>query len=132
MQQQQGMTDKQLASNAGKLVIAGSETTATLLAGTTYFLMKDRDALARATCEVRTTFQSESEINFTSVNKLSYMVACLDEALRLYPPVATGLPRVVPKGGGTVSGTFIPENVWNSLPYLTYLDVSRAKSADYK
>lgn len=29
----------------------------------------------------------------------------------MYPPVPTGLPRVVPKGGAVISGRFVPENV---------------------
>ncbi|RSL44268.1 hypothetical protein CEP54_014744 [Fusarium duplospermum] len=39
---------------------------------------------------------------------LIYMLACLDEALRMYPPIAGSLPRQIPKGGSEVSGRFIP------------------------
>jgi cytochrome P450 len=60
---------------------------------------------------VRSTFSSEKEINFVSVNQLSYMLACLNEALRMYPPVANGLPRVVSKGGAQILGQYIPERV---------------------
>lgn len=65
--------------------------------------------------EVRTTFGKESDVDLTSVNKLTYMLACLDEALRLYPPVPTGLPRTVPEGGAMVRGEFLPEKV--SFPF---------------
>ncbi|KAH6982446.1 cytochrome P450 [Ilyonectria destructans] len=105
-----GMTMDQVVKNAGVLIIAGSETTATVLSGVTYLLLKNPKALSKLTEEVRTTFQSEEEIDLTSVNKLSYMLACLDEALRMYPPIAGGLSRVCPEGGATVSGRFIPEN----------------------
>lgn len=37
------------------------------------------------------------------------MLACLKEALRLYPPVAGEMPRIVPKGGGNIAGSFVPE-----------------------
>lgn len=39
------------------------------------------------------------------------MLACLNEALRVYPPVPTGLPRVTPAGGRTILGRFVPQGV---------------------
>lgn len=35
------------------------------------------------------------------------MNACIDEALRIFPPVPTGLTRTVPVGGDTVAGEFL-------------------------
>lgn len=93
------------------LIIAGSETTATLLAGATFLLLQQPETLRKLTREVRSAFATEDEIDMTSVNKLPYLFACLDEALRMYPPVAVGLPRVCPKGGAEVSGHFVPEDV---------------------
>ncbi|RYP36843.1 hypothetical protein DL767_003233 [Monosporascus sp. MG133] len=98
-----------LTMNANILIVAGSETTATLLSGAVFFLTSHPDKLARVAEEVRTTFNSEEEINLSSVSGLSYMLACLNETLRCYPPVALGLPRQVPKGGAYVAGQFIPE-----------------------
>ncbi|RYP69226.1 hypothetical protein DL771_006194 [Monosporascus sp. 5C6A] len=99
-----------LAMNANLLIVAGSETTATLLGGLVFFLTTNPDKLARVVEEVRTTFNSEEEISLSSVSRLPYMLACLNEALRCYPPVAVGLPRQVPKGGAYVAGQFIPES----------------------
>lgn len=42
---------------------------------------------------------------------LPYMLACLDEAMRMYPPIANGLPRVCPEAGAEVLGEYIPANV---------------------
>lgn len=100
-----------LASNASILVIAGSETTATALAGLTYFLCMNPHALAKLTAEVRSTFKSESEIDIHSAGQLTYLKACIDETLRAYPPIPHGLPRVVPPGGRTISGRYVPEKV---------------------
>lgn len=94
------MSLDELEANSSILIIAGSETTATVLAGVTYLLLKNPDKMKKLVEEVRTMFASEEEIDLTSVNRLTYMLACLDEALRMYPPVPTGLPREVPKGGG--------------------------------
>lgn len=97
--------------NAAVLVLAGSETTATLLCGAVYLLGLHPDILAKVVHEVRTSFKMEDEIDLISVNALSYMLACLNETFRMYPPAPAGLPRVVPKGGCNVAGHWIPQDV---------------------
>lgn len=105
------MPPRDIESHAGLLIVAGSETTATLLSGATYMLLKNPQVLARLTHEVRSAFTSEDEINIASAAQLTYLNACIDESLRSYPPVPIGLPRVVPKGGKVFSGKFVPEGV---------------------
>lgn len=100
------------------LIIGGSETTATLLSGVTYYLLCNPSTLAKLTTEIRNAFQREDEITITSVGQLPYLLACLDEGLRVYPPVPIGLPRVVPKGGATIAGRFVPEDVSAASPPL--------------
>lgn len=39
------------------------------------------------------------------------VLAVFKEALRFYPPVAGEMPRIVPKGGATVAGQFVPEGI---------------------
>ncbi|KAF7596258.1 hypothetical protein BBP40_002402 [Aspergillus hancockii] len=104
-----------LVSNGESLIIGGSETTATTLSGVTYYLLTNPHALEKITQEVRSTFKSESDIDLVSVGKLTYTFACLDEGMRLYPPVAPGLPRVVPEGGATVLGQFVPGNTYIAI-----------------
>lgn len=108
-------------SNASTLLIAGSETTATLLSGVVYLLLTHPDKLARLVEEVRSSYKDEREITLTTVSSLTYMLACLDEALRRYPPVALGMPRTVPAGGATIAGFQVPENttvaVWHQACY---------------
>ncbi|KAH9992013.1 cytochrome P450 [Xylariaceae sp. FL0662B] len=104
------MDINKLAANSSLIIIAGSETTATLLSGAAFLLTTNPDKLAVLAKEVRTSFSSEEEITLLSVNKLDYMLACLNEALRRYPPVTGALPRVSPKGGTTITGKFVPEN----------------------
>jgi averantin hydroxylase len=106
-----GMTRDEMVSNASFLILAGSETTATLLSGATYLLLKHPDVMAKLVAEIRTTFKSNSEIDLFTVGKLEYMLALLDETMRLYPPV-TSLPnRVAPRGGQIVCGEFVTEGV---------------------
>ncbi|KAI1434436.1 putative cytochrome P450 monooxygenase [Xylaria sp. CBS 124048] len=106
-----GLTYEKVVNNADILVFAGSETTATLLTGATFFLTTNPEVLKKLEQEVRSAFKSENEITLTSVNSLSYMLACLNESLRCYPPVASGLPRQVPKGRGVfIDGHHVPED----------------------
>ena len=110
-----------LQMNTSILIIAGSETTATLLSGLTYLLLTNPDAMKKLAAEIRTTFESEDEITMASAANLPYMHACLNEALRRYPPGASGFPRVVPRGGANIAGTFVPEEtvvaVWHYAAY---------------
>lgn len=100
-----------LRANSSLLIVAGSETTATLLSGVTYLLLKNPDTLKRLVVEIRATFKSDADTNIVSVQQLPYLRACLDEGLRLYPPVPIGMPRVVPEGGAWIAETQVPQDV---------------------
>ncbi|KAJ0330007.1 hypothetical protein COL5a_003838 [Colletotrichum fioriniae] len=110
------MSYKQLEGNSQILIAAGSETTATLLAGLTYLLTQNPRVLAKLTTEVRSTFTHPDEITFTGVNSCKYLLACIEEALRVYPPSPQPHHRIVPAGGATVDGVFLPEGTSVSIP----------------
>ncbi|RYP68304.1 hypothetical protein DL770_008467 [Monosporascus sp. CRB-9-2] len=99
---------EKLGSNAFILILGGSETTATTLSGATYLLLTHPEVLEKLNHEVRSAFASADEITISSVGKLSYMLAVLNESLRLYPPVMSGLVRVVPPGGEEIAGHWVP------------------------
>jgi len=90
-------------------MVAGTETTATLLSGLTYYLLKHPDKLQKVTDEVRAL--TEEELTLEQLPRLSYLNACFEEGLRVYPPVPVGLPRVVPKEGTSICGEWIPGKV---------------------
>lgn len=94
------------------LVIAGSETTATLLTAATYHLLKAPEQYRRAVTEVRSVFQSDADVNMHSVNQLPYMIAVLQEALRIFPPIPIAMARIVSQPGGQIiDGNPVPEGV---------------------
>ncbi|KAG4442095.1 hypothetical protein IFR05_002432 [Cadophora sp. M221] len=107
---EKGMSRQELMKNSELLIIAGSETTATLLSGLTYFLLKTPHAYAKVQEEVRSAFKSAKEITLTSTGQLPYLQACLEEALRIYPPVPLALPRRTQPEGAMISGYFVPGN----------------------
>ncbi|TKA45892.1 hypothetical protein B0A54_03577 [Friedmanniomyces endolithicus] len=84
-----------LYENAITLVVAGSETTATLLAGATHLLCRNSEVLNTVRSEVRSAFKTDSDITSKSVNNLTYMLTVLTESMRMFPPTAFGLPRFV-------------------------------------
>ncbi|KAF7185707.1 Cytochrome P450 monooxygenase [Pseudocercospora fuligena] len=94
--------------NSALFIVAGSETTANLLSGLFARLIWNPDKYQRLVDEIRSSFKSEDEIVYEKLSKLTYLNACIEEGLRIHPPVPTGLLRTVPKEGDTIDGQWIP------------------------
>jgi cytochrome P450 len=105
------MSLDEIGENSNVLIVAGSETTATWLSGTTFWLLKHPAAYQKLVDEVRSSFAKEEDINLTAVSQLKYLLAVLREGSRMYPPVPSGQPRKVPQGGAVVNGEWIAEGV---------------------
>jgi cytochrome P450 len=73
----------------------------------TMWLMRTPRAYQRLTTEIRTTFKSVTDINFLDLQAMPYMQACIEEGLRIFPSIPTGLTRTVPKSGDTIAGEWI-------------------------
>lgn len=66
------------------------------------------------------SLESPDEIaKFDQVKELPYLNAVISEVLRYRPTSAFGLPRLVPKGGATISGEFFKEGTVLSVPSCT-------------
>ncbi|KAJ4383147.1 hypothetical protein N0V86_001189 [Didymella sp. IMI 355093] len=102
------LTRPEMDSNAILFLVAGSETTATALSGTTYLLLKNPAVYSHVVDEIRNTFKASKDITIDAVNSLPYLLATLQEGLRYYPPLPTGFPRVVPGHGQQISGHYVP------------------------
>ncbi|KZL68279.1 trichothecene C-15 hydroxylase (cytochrome P450), partial [Colletotrichum tofieldiae] len=117
----QALTFEELKSNSSTLIIAGSETTATALSAATYYVLSNPDSLKKLNDEVRNAFTSEDDIDMVSVQKLVYLQAVINEALRMYPPVPTGIMRRVTDDGGVFLGQYVPSGtlvqVWHWAAY---------------
>ena len=104
-------TRGEIYSNSNLLIMAGSETSAAAMSGCLYHLVKTPQVMSRLVDEIQTTFHTEKEITFEAVAGLPYLDAVLHESMRLYPAQPIFTPRITPKGGASVAGLFVPENV---------------------
>jgi len=109
-----GTSREEFIASADTVLLGGSETSSTLLSGLTYYLLKNPRVLQKLVTEIRTKFQREEDIDFTGVNSLDYMLACIDEAFRLYPPVPGALLRKT-REDDVICGQYVPPNVRLSL-----------------
>lgn len=107
----QGMTRDEINVNMEILILAGSETTATALSATTWFLLKNPASLDKLRNEIRDTFPTDADINVSTLSTLPYLHAVLTEALRLHPPAPITIPRATPPGGVHICGSYVPEGV---------------------
>ena len=105
-----GLTDWNLAGYANVLIMAGSETSAALLSGLTYYLCRTPEVYKKLKDEVRGRFKTADEITSVSAT-FPYLTAVIQEALRIYPPSPIAPPRITPKEGGMVADVFVPGGV---------------------
>jgi cytochrome P450 len=101
------MTEGEIKAAARIFIIAGSETTATLLSGAFFHLLTHPEYLSRLTHEIRTAFLTESEIDIQSTGSLPFLQAVIQESLRLYPPTPNTFPRTTPEPGQVICGRFV-------------------------
>lgn len=106
-----GLSRDEMNSNAGLFMVAGTETTATLVSGLTYLLLKNPEIMKKLVQEIRGSFGSLADMQMEAVAALPYLNACMKEAFRLYPPVPIGLPHLTPSEGSTICGEYIPPGV---------------------
>jgi cytochrome P450 len=100
----------EMHSNADLFMIAGTETTATLVSGLLYYLLMNPDKMKELQAELRGTFKTREDITMASLVHLKYLNACIEEGLRMHTPVPVGLPRVTPADGTAICGQWIPAN----------------------
>ena len=105
-----GYTRETLEAESELLIIAGSDTSSTVLAATFFYLVRNTRVLQKLTEEIRKTFSSMEEIRGSNpkLASLTYLQAVLNEAMRMSPPVGAHIPREVLPGGATIDGYEIP------------------------
>lgn len=97
-----------LLDEAAILLGAGSDSTGVTLMVTAYHLLQNPLARQRLDAELRDAWPVLDEVPpYEILEKLPYLAAVTKEGLRMFPGVIAH-PRVVPREGAVISGTFIP------------------------
>lgn len=114
-----GMSIDELRENASILILAGSETSATGLAGMFYLLCTNPSKMQKLTSEIRGAFNSETEITLQTINqRVPYQMKVINESLRIFTPapVSVTLNRITFPEGSRIIGEFVPGNTVVSIP----------------
>jgi cytochrome P450 len=114
-----------LSADAGLLIVAGSDTSSNAMAVTIFNLLAHEGYYAKVQKEVESVFGDHLADDLERLSKECPLLnACINETLRLWPPVASGLQRTTPAEGLTLpNGTFIPGNtVVSTLTYAIHRD----------
>jgi cytochrome P450 len=105
------MTRDEMNLTAAVILIAGSETSATVLCGAAYNLARNPDVQKKAQAEVRSAFKSDQDITLLSLARLPYLAALIEESLRCFPAVPGTFPRRTGPDGDHIAGYFVPADV---------------------
>lgn len=116
--------DLNLTADGIVISIAGSDTTAAALTCLFLELATHPDITQKLQQELDALYQDNSAPDATALTRLEYLQACIDEGLRLHPPVPAGVQRVTPPGGLHIGDdVYIPGDVIVKIPtYLLHRD----------
>ncbi|KAF7308180.1 hypothetical protein HMN09_00665800 [Mycena chlorophos] len=100
------------------IIVAGSDTSSVALSYFIYCMLCNPELYARAQAEVDSVYPDvESCLDSTHHDELKFLTACIQESLRLFPPVPTGGPRKIPKGDAKIiAGKLIPPETQIYVP----------------
>lgn len=113
-----GFTLNEIAAESTTLIVAGADTSSVTFAAILFYLADNKAAFDRAAAEVRSKFSSVDEIVMgAALTSCEYLYACINEALRMSPPVGLALWReVIVPGGMTLDGKRIPQGTDVGVP----------------
>ncbi|KAF8146895.1 cytochrome P450 [Mycena galopus ATCC 62051] len=101
-------------------IVGGSDTTSSAMASLVFCLLMNPDKMKTLRREIDTTFAVQGvDLNDSArLAELPYLNACINETLRVFPPVQTRISRGVPAGNGGihVAGLYLPEKTSMDFP----------------
>lgn len=106
-------SESELAAEMAGQVLAATETTSSALTYIFYELAKNRTLMEELHEELKTTDSTEE------LDSLKLLDACIKEGLRFRPPVALTGSRLVPEGGMSVLGHYLPEGTVITIQSLS-------------
>ncbi|KAF2837633.1 cytochrome P450 [Patellaria atrata CBS 101060] len=107
-----GLKQEEAESEAIILALAGSDTTATTLRATMLHLINNPPTMTKLYSEIDKAIREgtiSSPAKESETRQLPYLNAVIKEGLRIWPPAIGLIEKVVPPGGDTIKGLFLPE-----------------------
>lgn len=98
--------DPLLQADARLIIVAGSDTTASALTYLFYHLAQHRDQVEKLRREL--SGLTSGDFHDQDINQAQHLNGCIWEALRLHPPVPSGVSRLTPPQGIEADGKHIP------------------------
>ncbi|KAI5251552.1 cytochrome P450 monooxygenase [Aureobasidium subglaciale] len=99
------MTDEDIQTEAGNLIVAGSDTTGITLTYLTWCVLKQPTLQKALEEEVS---EADAALTDAALEHLPILNAVIEETLRLYGAAPATLPRLTPSGGATLGSYYIP------------------------
>ncbi|PNP55721.1 hypothetical protein FNYG_15462 [Fusarium nygamai] len=110
---------RKIEAQANVNVGAGAEPVSSAIQSLLYHLIQHPEAWLRVRNEIDAAKAEGSflgrVVSYRDAEKLTYLRACIKEALRMFSPTTMGLARVVPKGGVNIAGRHFQEGTILSI-----------------
>lgn len=104
-----------------------SDTVTLSLQALFYELSTHQNAQKKLQKEIDEHFSEHDEADPVLLAKLSHLQACINESLRLWPPVPSGAQRVTPPEGLQVGDTFLPGDTLVQVPQVPTYHMHRSR-----
>lgn len=106
--------DSFLQADSRLIIVAGSDTTAAAFTFLFYYLAKDPEHVKKLREELKPLISGDWSDR--DINQAQHLNGCIWEALRLHPPVPSGVQRLTPSEGLEVDGRHVPGNTAFWMP----------------
>ena len=114
-----GLRELQCEVEAELQIIAGSDSTTTVLRSTLFLLVGSPAVYARLRAEIDAAVESgnmsEPVVKYAEAQKMSYLWACIWEGLRMFPPLFGLKGKLSPPGGENVNSIYYPEGIETAI-----------------
>ncbi|TFK45830.1 cytochrome P450 [Heliocybe sulcata] len=116
------ISQQDLVYDSELAISAGSDTVAATLTNV-FFLLATHPEELRLLRQELDPLPPIDEISHSSLKNLPVLDGIINEALRLYPPVLSGVQRMTPKEGAVIAGRWIPGDTVVTTPtYVLHRD----------
>ncbi|KAM5434374.1 putative tryprostatin B 6-hydroxylase [Microsporum canis] len=112
----EAISDGDLTYDAELAIVAGSETTALNLTTVLYLLALNPDQKKALQAEIDLLVPTIDQLSHQKLAGSPLLEGCINEGLRLYPPVPSGVQRLTPPQGAMIADRWIPGDTIVSTP----------------